>query len=178
MTAYVVAGLAQAKAAGIAGECRGASRKAPRGWRRISPPIPSWPATCAPTWLYALSVARPGRRRLVSRQVYDKRAGLSPYGLAILGLALEQAKDARAAEIAAALEAPREQDAGAGLVDRHARPDAGLLRGRHARSHRLRREVPLAPAPRQRAAAQGGAVADEPSQRRLSGGPPPSRPPW
>jgi uncharacterized protein YfaS (alpha-2-macroglobulin family) len=43
-------------------------------------------------------------------QLYDQRASLSPYGLAILGLALEQAKDGRATDIAAALERAAEQD--------------------------------------------------------------------
>ncbi len=43
-------------------------------------------------------------------QVYDKRRNLSPYGMALLGLALEQAKDGRAEEIAAALERGVQQD--------------------------------------------------------------------
>ena len=98
---------------------------------------------------YALALAgKPTPRR--SGQVYDQRANLSPYGLAVLGLALEQAKDARAGEIAAALEQAAQQDAAAGLVARHARPDAGFLRRRHARSHRLRGEIPVARAARER----------------------------
>src|ERR1035438_6520233 len=40
----------------------------------------------------------------------------------------------------------------AGMVDGVARPDAGFLRGRHARGHRLCREVPLPPASQLRAA--------------------------
>ncbi len=52
---------------------------------------------------YALALAgKPDAAR--AGQVYEQRAKLSPYGLAMLGLALEQAKDARAGEIAGALE--------------------------------------------------------------------------
>jgi len=43
-------------------------------------------------------------------QVYTQRSKLSPYGLAILGLALEQAKDPRVGEIASALEQGVKQD--------------------------------------------------------------------
>jgi hypothetical protein len=43
-------------------------------------------------------------------QVYTQRGKLSPYGLAVLGLALELAKDARASDIAAALEQSAQQD--------------------------------------------------------------------
>jgi hypothetical protein len=44
-------------------------------------------------------------------QVFEQRTKLSPYGLAIFGLALELVKDARAAEIASALEQQVQQDA-------------------------------------------------------------------
>ena len=84
--------------------------------------------------------------------------------MAMLGLALEQVKDTRAGEIAAALEQSAQQDQRAGMVDGHARPDAGFLRGRDAGGDGLCGEVPLAPAQGQPAAAQGGAVADESSQ--------------
>jgi uncharacterized protein YfaS (alpha-2-macroglobulin family) len=62
--------------------------------------------------LYSLSIAGHGDSASFT-QIYDKRSALSPYGLAILGLALEQvqAKDARAAEIATLLEAAAQQDA-------------------------------------------------------------------
>ena len=126
---------------------------------------------------YALAVAgKPMRARW--RQVFEQRTKLSPYGLAMLGLALELVKDARAGEVAAALEQRRAAGQRAGVVDRHARPDAGFLRRRDARSHRLRRQVPVASAPEQPAAAEGRAVADEPSQRGLLVEHPPSRPPW
>ena len=55
----------------------------------------------------------------------------------------------------------------AGMVAGGARPDAGFLRRRDARGDGVRGEVPLPSASRFRAAAQGGAVADESSQRRL-----------
>jgi hypothetical protein len=48
---------------------------------------------------------------LTLAQVFEQRTKLSPYGLAILGLALEAVKDARAGEVAAALEQAAQQDA-------------------------------------------------------------------
>ncbi len=61
--------------------------------------------------VYALAVAGQSTPQLLG-QVYDKRSSLSPYGLAMLGLALEsaQAGDARAKDIAAALERGAQQD--------------------------------------------------------------------
>ena len=59
--------------------------------------------------VYALAVAgQPDAAAL--GEVYDKRSALSPYGLALLGLALEQVKDGRAGEIADALIARAKQD--------------------------------------------------------------------
>jgi hypothetical protein len=43
-------------------------------------------------------------------EVYNRKSSLSPYGMALLGLALEQAKDPRAGEIADALEKSVQQD--------------------------------------------------------------------
>jgi len=57
---------------------------------------------------YAMVVA--GRGPAPLGAIYDQRAKLSPYGLALLGLALEQAKDPRAGEVAAALEQTAKQD--------------------------------------------------------------------
>ena len=140
--------------------------KGPPGWPRNSPKIPSWPPICAPTccmrWRW-----RGSRMPAALGQVYAKRAKLSPYGLARArpgagaGQRRARRRDrGRAGAIRAAGRA-------AGLVARHARRTAGLFRRRDARSHRLRGEVPVAPAAGEPAAAQGGAVADESSQRRL-----------
>ncbi|MGA2194398.1 MAG: MG2 domain-containing protein [Bryobacteraceae bacterium] len=109
MTAYVVAGLTQAKAAGIAVKDEAIAKGA--AWLgadfsrdpKLMPDLRAY-------MLYALSVT--GRGDAASfAQIYDKRSALSPYGLAILGLALEQVKDARAAEISTLLEAAAQQDA-------------------------------------------------------------------
>ena len=147
MTAYVVAGLAQAKAAGVQvdddahRERRAVDRQSIR--RRSA----SWPPICAPTcstrWRWRAS---PTPTAL--GQVFEQRAKLSPYGLALLGLALELVKDARAGEIAARARAGGAAGRGAGVVAGDARPDARFLRGRHARGHGVRGEVPLAPAAR------------------------------
>jgi uncharacterized protein YfaS (alpha-2-macroglobulin family) len=52
---------------------------------------------------YALAVAGQSDGALLG-QLYDGRSKLSPYGVALLGLALEQAKDGRAASLAGELE--------------------------------------------------------------------------
>jgi uncharacterized protein YfaS (alpha-2-macroglobulin family) len=108
MTAYVVAGLAQAKAAGVEVNpeaIRKGSvwlRKAFAADSRLLGDLRSYMA-------YALVVAGNGSGPELD-SVFGRRADLSPYGLALLGLALEQAKDARAAEIASALEGAAQQD--------------------------------------------------------------------
>ena len=53
---------------------------------------------------YALVVAGRAAEAPVS-QLFERRTELSPYGLAILGLALQERKNTGAADIAAALEA-------------------------------------------------------------------------
>jgi hypothetical protein len=109
MTAYVVAGLTQAKTAGIAVQDEAITKGAAwleRDFTRDPKLMPDLRAYM----LYSLSIAGRGDPASFT-QIYDKRSALSPYGLAILGLALEQAKDARAGEIAALLEAAAQQDA-------------------------------------------------------------------
>jgi len=111
MTAYVVAGLTQAKAAGIDVKDEAITKGAAwleQDFTRDPKLMPDLRAYM----LYSLSIAGHGDSASFT-QIYDKRSALSPYGLAILGLALEQvqAKDARAAEIATLLEAAAQQDA-------------------------------------------------------------------
>ena len=108
MTAYVVAGLSQAKAAGVAvndqAVRKGAVwvRKAFAADSRLAGDLRAYMA-------YALVVSgHSGGPELDS--VYGSRSDLSPYGLALLGLALEAAKDARAGDIAGALERSAQQD--------------------------------------------------------------------
>ena len=165
MTAYVVAGLAQAKAAGVQVD----ADRMENGKKWIAKTFAADPKLAFDLrayMQYALAVAGgPDANGL--GQVFDQRAKLSPYGLAILGLALETVKDARAAEIAGALEQAAQQDSEQAWWPADARPDAGFLRRRDARGDGVRGEVPLPSASRFRAASQGGAVADESSQRRL-----------
>ena len=108
MTAYVVAGLAQAKAAGVQVD----AERIEKGAQWIGKSFAADPKLASDLrayMQYALAVAgKPDANALA--QVFDQRSKLSPYGLAILGLALEQAKDARAGEIAAALEQAAQQD--------------------------------------------------------------------
>ncbi len=108
MTAYVVAGLMQARAAGVTVQDETINKGVAwleQDFTRDPKLMPDLRAYM----LYALSLAgRADAGRIGA--VYDKRTTLSPYGLAILGLALEQAKDGRAGDIASLLEAAAQQD--------------------------------------------------------------------
>ncbi|SPE39149.1 Alpha-2-macroglobulin domain protein [Candidatus Sulfopaludibacter sp. SbA3] len=108
MTAYVVAGLMQAKAAGIAVQDETIA-KGVTWLQQDFTKDPQLMPDLRAYMLYSLAVAG-SLDAARFNQIYDKRSAMSPYGLAILGLALEQAKDARAAEIAALLERTVQQD--------------------------------------------------------------------
>ncbi len=113
MTAYVVAGLAQARAGGVKvhedaifrgvnwlnKQLSGASDS------DINPDLRAY-------MTYALALAGQANQAnagLLNR-AYDSRASMSSYGLAVLGLALDQANDKRAADIAAIVESRAQQD--------------------------------------------------------------------
>ena len=100
MTAYVVAGLAQAKAAGVP-VAYGFVEKGAEWIKKDLAADPKLNADLRAYMVYALTVAGQGDAALLN-QVYSRRSNLSPYGMALLGLALEQTKDNRAGEVAAA----------------------------------------------------------------------------
>lgn len=108
MTAYVVAGLVQAQTAGT--QVRPQAVEKGVAWlqrrlaqdRRLAADLQAY-------MVYALTVAGHADPAALGG-VYQKERDLSPYGLALLGLALEQAKDPRAVEISAALERAAVQD--------------------------------------------------------------------
>ena len=107
MTAYVVAGLSQAQAAGVPVQPEAVQKGA--AWVEKAFAQDSKLAADLRAYMgYAMVVA--GRGPAPLGAIYDQRAMLSPYGLALLGLALEQAKDSRAGEVAAALEQAAKQD--------------------------------------------------------------------
>jgi hypothetical protein len=108
MTAYVVAGLVQARDAGTAvtqeaidNGVKWLKQDLERD-NRLAPDLRAY-------MVYALAAAGQASPDLLG-PVYDKRSSLSPYGMAVLGLALETAKDGRAKDIAAALERGAQQD--------------------------------------------------------------------
>ena len=108
MTAYVVAGLAQAQAAGS--KIKDGSIQNGVNWiRKDFAADPKLAADLRAYLMYALAVAGQPDAAAMG-QVYDRRSSLSPYGMALLGLALEQVKDNRAGELAAALERSAQQD--------------------------------------------------------------------
>ncbi|HEY3457528.1 MAG TPA: MG2 domain-containing protein [Bryobacteraceae bacterium] len=98
MTAYVAAGLAEARADGVAVKTeavdRGAAwiKKALDQEKNLAPDLRAYLA-------YALAIAGRVDRTAVDRS-YAERTSLSPYGTAILGLAFDTIKDPRAAELA------------------------------------------------------------------------------
>lgn len=102
MSAYVVAGLAQAKAAGVSVEAERIENGA--NWVLKSfTGDPKLTADLRAYMMYALALA--GKPQAAGMtDVFNKREKLSPYGAAILGLAFEQVKDPRAGEMASALE--------------------------------------------------------------------------
>jgi uncharacterized protein YfaS (alpha-2-macroglobulin family) len=106
MTAYVVAGLVQARTAGVEinqdAVQKGAEWLARSiGDTHLAPDLRAYMG-------YALVLAgQAGRAPLAD--IYARR-DLSPYGLAILGLAFEPGKDARASTIAGELESAAQQD--------------------------------------------------------------------
>jgi alpha-2-macroglobulin len=108
MTAYVVAGLAQAQAAGVTVKPGTIERGA--GWlKQALARDPRLATDLRAYMVYALGVAGQSDPAAMGA-VYERRSNLSPYGMALLGLALEQAKDPRAAELVAALEKSVQQD--------------------------------------------------------------------
>jgi uncharacterized protein YfaS (alpha-2-macroglobulin family) len=107
MTAYVVAGLMQAKAAGTTINDDAVQKGS--AWVKKALADTRLAADLRAYMAYSLILAKAGDASTLG-PIYDKRASLSPYGLAILGLALEQANDPRARDIAAALERAAQQD--------------------------------------------------------------------
>ena len=108
MTAYVVAGLVQARATGT--QVRQDVIDKGVAWlKKDFAADPKLAADLRAYLVYALAVAGHADSATLG-QVYDKRSALSPYGLALLGLALEQTKDSRAREIADTLIAAARQD--------------------------------------------------------------------
>ncbi len=109
MTAYVVAGLAQAQQSGV----RVNAEAVEKGLAWVKKDFAADPRLAADLrayMVYSMAVAG-APDPAATGQVYERRSSLSPYGMAILGLALQQVKDGRAADVASALEASAQQDA-------------------------------------------------------------------
>jgi alpha-2-macroglobulin len=107
MSAYVVAGLAEAKRTGLSINENAMTRGA--NWvaaqlktdKDLAPDLRAY-------MQYSLALAGKPDTAALGR-IYGERSTLSPDGLALLGLAFEQAKDSRAAEIASQLEKSAKQ---------------------------------------------------------------------
>jgi uncharacterized protein YfaS (alpha-2-macroglobulin family) len=108
MTAYVVAGLVQAKAAGISVKPV-AINKGAQWLEKDLAADTKLTADFRAYLVYALTVAGRKEGNRLS-ELYDNRSGMTPYGLAMLGLAMENAGDGRAKEIAATLEGDVKQN--------------------------------------------------------------------
>jgi hypothetical protein len=101
MTAYVLAGLKQAKNAGYPVPPERIADAAK--WLAESGRLDREPVELQAYSLYALALAgTPDQKRMTS--LLDQRSKLAPYALALLGLALEAAGDLRSREVAGLLE--------------------------------------------------------------------------
>ena len=107
MTAYVVAGLTQAMDAGTTVK-QEAIAKGVDWLQKTAVPNTNLAPDLRAYIAYALAEAHVTSP--VTDQVYADRSRLSSYGLALLGLALESKKDARAGELAATVEKNAKQD--------------------------------------------------------------------
>ncbi len=116
--------------------------------------------------VYALAVAGPNATQQISA-VYDARAKLSPYGVALLGLAMEQAKDARAATLAASLESAVQQDSEQASWTATRDPLLDFSEDASAEATAFAVKFLSHQKPDSPAAAESRALADESSQRRL-----------
>ena len=110
MTAYVLAGLQQAQAAGY----RLRPEVLERGvtWLRgVFGQLPAREPDLAAYALYALAL-NDAAEQAEFESVFRRQEALSPYGLALLGLALEARQDGRAEAVAARLESLAKTEAG------------------------------------------------------------------
>jgi alpha-2-macroglobulin len=108
MTAYVVAGLVQARMGGTQVRQDVIDRGA--AWlKKEFAADPKLAADLRAYIVYSLAVAGQADGAALN-QVNDKRSDLSPYGLALLGLAFEQMNDSRAGSVADAVIARAQQD--------------------------------------------------------------------
>jgi len=111
MTAYVLAGLVQARAAGY--EVEDARIARARSWLLTSFSRSSQVKTDLRAYMaYALVLSGSESNAIVVDSVWAQRSTLTPYGKALLGLALLQMKDSRANDLAKDLEASTSQQDG------------------------------------------------------------------
>jgi uncharacterized protein YfaS (alpha-2-macroglobulin family) len=111
MTAYVLAGLVQAKAAGY--EVEDARIARARSWLLTSFSRSSQVKTDLRAYMaYALVLSGSESNAIVVDSVWAQRSTLTAYGKALLGLALLQMKDSRANDLAKDLEASTSQQDG------------------------------------------------------------------
>ena len=108
MTAYVVAGLSEARADGVTVN-KDAIDKGAAWVRKTLDSANDMEPDLRAYMVYSLVMAGKPDASAMYR-VYDDRAKLSSYGKALLGLAMEQAKDNRAAALAESLKAAAQDD--------------------------------------------------------------------
>ena len=164
MTAYVVAGLAQARAAGT--EVKPEAIANGVEWlKKGFAADPRLVADLRAYMMYALAAAGEADGAGLS-QVYARRRAFRRMAWRFWDWRLNKPKTRAPASwpppSKPACKPTRSRPGGAPRAT-----NCWISPATHARSHSLRRQVPLASAPRERAAAEGGAVADESPQRGL-----------
>jgi len=108
MTAYVVAGLVQARNAGVPVNQQAVDRGV--NWLKNDLAQNSIEPDLFAYMTYALAAAKQANTEALDR-ADDKQSSMSVYGQAMLGLAMDEAGDKRAKDVAGALERAAKQDA-------------------------------------------------------------------
>jgi uncharacterized protein YfaS (alpha-2-macroglobulin family) len=108
MTAYVLAGLSQAKAAGF--EVKDDVIDRGRGWLRQSFDHSQKVKTDLRAYMAYALVLSGTRDAAVIDSVWQQRSGLTAYGQALLGLAMLEVNDGRSSELAKDIESEAKQD--------------------------------------------------------------------
>ncbi len=162
MTAYVVAGLAQARDSGVGFDQDGMN-KGVKWMQQDLATDKNLNADLRAYMDYSLSLAGKPDAALMG-QLYEARSKLSSYGTALLGLTMEAAKDRRASDLATALEADAKQDELQAWWPATRDPMLDFSEDITPESTAYAMKFLSHERPNERAASQGGAVADEPPQ--------------
>ncbi len=163
MTTAVIAGLSQAKAAGV--EIKSGVLENSATWLKAAyPKEPKMLADLKAYSIYALSLA--GDNSLIE-DGWKQRSDMTAYGRALAGLGLGSRQRSSCWANGGHSRIRREVQRVRSLVAQRSRHPHGLLRRHQLRNHSLRPETPRPPEAPERPATQGRRLPHESPQRRL-----------